>query len=84
VSILRRVKANGGPPQSGQVIPFPDRGYEPFVGKQQVARHLGRSRRWVEIAMKDHGLPSHPPAPGSNRRRFRLSEIDAWSNGRAA
>jgi hypothetical protein len=59
-------------------VTFPSRGHEPWLNKQQVAQHLGRSPRWVEIAMKDRGLPWHPPAPGSNRRRFLLSEIERW------
>jgi hypothetical protein len=65
-----------------QVIAFPRRGYEPWCSKQDVARHCGRSPRWVELMMRDHGLPWHPPAPGSNRRRFLLSEVDQWMEGR--
>lgn len=69
---------------TARIHQFPDRGYERFVSKQDVARHLGFSTRWVELRMERDGLPWHPPAPGSNRRRFRLSEIDRWMEAKAA
>jgi len=56
--------------------------WEPFVDKREAARFCGRSPRWVEMRMREDGFPWHPPAPGSNRRRFRLSEISEWLEGR--
>jgi hypothetical protein len=73
------------PPPSGSatvsatVVPFPRRrGYEPWLSKKQVATHYGYSTRWVELRMRD-GMPSH--ARGG-QRRFLLSEIESWFEGR--
>lgn len=61
------------------IIPFPSRGWEPWVDKRAVARHLGVSTRWVEIKMHE-GLP-YERLPGSTRPRYRLSQVDAWVEG---
>jgi hypothetical protein len=47
---------------------------EPWVTKRQVAAHFGFSTRWVELRIRD-GLPSRM---FGGRRRFRLSEVEAW------
>ncbi len=40
------------------IIPFPNRtGFEPWVTKQELARHLRYSTRWVELRQRE-GLPS--------------------------
>ena len=64
------------------IIPFPRRGWEPWVSKKTVALHVGFTTRWVELRMHE-GLPFERP-PGSNRPRYRLCEVDAWMQGRGA
>lgn len=68
---------SSNPMSDAAIIRFPRRSWEPWVDKAAVARHLGFSPRWVEIKMNDAGLP-HDRAPGSNRPRYRLSQVDAW------
>ena len=62
------------------VHPFPRRcGFEPWLTKRQVAAHYGyRSTRWVELRVRE-GMPSHMRG---GRRRFLLSEVEAWFEGR--
>lgn len=59
-----------------QVIPLPRRqnGVEPYLSKKQLAACLGFSERWVDYRV-DEGMPVHR---FSKRRRFRLSEVEAW------
>ena len=62
------------------VVPFPRRrGFEPWVTKKQVAAYLGFSTRWVELRVRE-GMPS---MLFGGHRRFRLSEVEAWIEGRA-
>ena len=57
------------------IIPFPARtGFEPWVTKKQLARHLGVSTRWIELRQRE-GLPSELLA---GRRRYRISHVEAW------
>ena len=64
---------------SATVVPFPRQvGFEPWLSKKQVAAHLGFSTRWVELRIRD-GLPSKLIG---GQRRFRLSEVEAWIEGR--
>lgn len=49
-------------------------GREPWVGKRDLARHLGRSTRWVE-RMVGEGMPSQMIG---GRRGFRVGECEAW------
>jgi hypothetical protein len=59
----------------GTVIPFPRRtDWEPELSKRQVAQHFGFSTRWVELRVRE-GMPSRMRG---NRRRFLLSECEAW------
>src|SRR4051812_7368055 len=54
---------------------------EQMLTKRQLADHLGRSTRWVELRVRE-GMPSEPPTSRLPRRRFRLSEVEAWlANG---
>lgn len=53
---------------------------EATLTKQQIAAHLGRSVRWVELRMRE-GLPSVPPTTRDPHRRFRLSEVQRWLEG---
>ena len=66
----------------GTVIPFPRRNnWEPWLSKRQLAEHFGFSTRWVELRVRD-GMPS---TIHGNRRRFLLSEVEAWlAQGRTA
>jgi phage terminase Nu1 subunit (DNA packaging protein) len=50
---------------------------EQLVTKRQLAEHLGRSTRWVELRVRE-GMPSEPPTTRFPHRRFRLSEVEAW------
>jgi hypothetical protein len=59
----------------GKVIPFPRRtDWEPELSKRQVAQWFGFSTRWVELRVRE-GMPS---CMRGNRRRFLLSECEAW------
>lgn len=63
----------------GRLMLFPalaDR--EPWLSKQQVAGHYGRSTRWIELRMRE-GLPSRMLG---GRRAFRLSTVDVWMEER--
>jgi hypothetical protein len=60
------------------VVPFPRRGFEPWLSKRQVAAHYGYSTRWVELRMRE-GMPSHVRG---GQRRFLLSEVETWFEGR--
>ena len=56
---------------------------ERLVTKRQLAEHLGRSTRWVELRVRE-GMPSEAPTTRYPHRRFRLSEVEAWlAAGRA-
>lgn len=67
------------PYTSGSVIPFPRSvAREPWLSKRQIADYLGRSTRWVELRVRE-GLPSKMIG---GRRGFRLSEVEAWIDGR--
>lgn len=48
-----------------------------LLTKQQLARHLGRSTRWVELRVRE-GMPSEHPTKRYPQRRFRLSEVETW------
>lgn len=58
----------------GIVIPFPHRGWEPWVTKQQLANHLAYSTRWVEKQI----VAGMPYAHVGSRKRFRISECERW------
>jgi hypothetical protein len=51
--------------------------------KRQLAAHLDRSCRWIELKVAD-GMPSIPPTARYPHRRFRLVDVEAWlKDGRA-
>ena len=62
----------------GEVVQFPYR--DAVLTKRQLAEHLGRSPRWVELRVAD-GMPSRVANGGLV---FRLSEVDQWLGGDAA
>lgn len=47
---------------------------ERWLTKRQIAEHFGFTTRWVELRMRE-GLPS---IRIGNRRRYRLSQVEAW------
>ncbi len=49
-------------------------GYEPWLDKRGLARHLVCSVRWIEARMEE-GLP-HVHIAG--RAKFRISEVEPW------
>lgn len=51
-----------------------------LLTKQQLARHFGRSTRWVELRVRD-GMPSEPPTKRFPHRRFRLGDVESWLEG---
>lgn len=61
----------------GVVIPFPDRGYEPFVDERTAARHFAVSPRTLRN-WRAKGAPSHLL---SGNRRYRLGELENWARG---
>ena len=48
-----------------------------MLTKQQLAAHLDRSPRWIEMRVKD-GMPSLDPTARFPHRRFRLADVEAW------
>lgn len=48
-----------------------------ILTKQQLAAHLGRSTRWVELKTRE-GMPSMDPTRRFPARRYRLAEVQAW------
>lgn len=47
-----------------------------ILNKQQLAKHLGRSERWVEMKMAE-GMPAKP-VDRFGRRRYSLREVHDW------
>lgn len=52
----------------------PVAGYEPWLDKRGLARHLVCSVRWIEARMEE-GLP-HVHIAG--RAKFHISEVEPW------
>ncbi len=52
---------------------------EPWMTKQQLARHLSMSVRWIELRVKD-GMPM---MRFGSRARFRASEVENWISKQA-
>ncbi len=61
---------------TGQLVRLPSAGGV-LLSKRQLAEHLGRSVRWVELKVAD-GMPSVAPSARFPHRRFRLAEVEAW------
>ena len=60
----------------GATIHRIDRG-NALLTKQQLAQHLGRSTRWIELRVRA-GMPSIDPTARFPHRRFRLADAEAW------
>jgi hypothetical protein len=73
-----------------QVIQFPNRGYDPLLTKREVAERLRKSTRTIErYSDPDYcerrGVPVIPSfLDRSGERRFRLSEVERWNEGKVA
>lgn len=48
-----------------------------LLTKQQLAAHLDRSTRWIEIRVQA-GMPSIDPTVRFPHRRFRLADVEQW------
>lgn len=48
-----------------------------LLSKKQLAQHLGRSERWVELRVRE-GMPSIDPTPRYGGRRFNLADVEGW------
>lgn len=66
---------------TGQLVTLPSRG-EVLLTKRQLAAHLGRSERWVEMRVRD-GMPVEHATDRYGRRRYNLRLVEDWlKNGR--
>lgn len=48
-----------------------------LLSKRQLAAHLGRSERWVELRVRE-GMPSVDPTARYGGRRFDLAAVEGW------
>ena len=65
----------------GQLVRLPARG-QLLLSKKQLAAHLGRSERWIELRVRD-GMPVEEATDRYGRRRYNLSLVEQWlSRGR--
>jgi phage terminase Nu1 subunit (DNA packaging protein) len=62
----------------GQLVRLPSWG-NPLVTKKQLAAHLGRSERWVELKVRE-GMPVEQATDRYGRRRYNLRLVDTWLN----
>lgn len=76
--------------QVARVIAFPSRGYDPLLTKREAAARLRKSIRTIErycdpAYCAKRGVPVIPSfLDCSGERRFRLSEIERWNEGKVA
>jgi hypothetical protein len=65
--------------ETAKVIQLPSRGGEEIVlTKKQLAARLKRSERWVEIKVRDEGLPVLAETDRFGRRRYSLKAVEDW------
>ena len=57
-------------------LPLRSGGFEPWLDKDQVARHFGVGKRTVERWVAQ-GCPSSPRLIGG-KRKFRLGAVEHW------
>jgi hypothetical protein len=63
----------------GELIQMPARGGgDIFLTKEQLAVRLKRSKRWVEIKVRDAKLPVLEATDRYGRRRYNLREVEEW------
>ena len=58
------------------LLRFPVAG-NPALTKRQLAAHLGRSIRWVELRTAE-GMPSIDPTRRNPSRRYPLRDVEEW------
>jgi len=65
-----------------RVVAFPTRrpSEDVELTKRQLADHWGVSTRWIELMVRDAGLPSLGLFAG--KRRFKLTEAEDWKRRR--
>lgn len=61
----------------GDVVKFPNRGHSPLLTKRQLANHLQRSTRWVELMVRDEGMPAEWDRH-RRERRYDLQAVETW------
>jgi phage terminase Nu1 subunit (DNA packaging protein) len=49
----------------------------PLLTKKQLAAHLGRSTRWIELQVR-RGLPVEAATDRFGARRYDLAKVEAW------
>lgn len=62
---------------NGNVVSLPNRA-PTLVTKKQLAKILGRSERWVELAVRDREMPVVEATDRFGRRRYNLAAVEAW------
>jgi hypothetical protein len=66
---------------AGQLVQLPLR-RELLLTKKQLAAHLSRSERWVELRVRE-GMPAEQATDRYGRRRYNLRLVEQWlSDGR--
>jgi hypothetical protein len=60
----------------GQLVRLPSRGGT-LLTKKQLAAHLGRSARWVELKVRE-GMPVEQATDRYGRRRYNLRLVETW------
>ena len=61
---------------SAEVISLPARG-PILLTKKQLAAHLCRSERWIELKVRD-GMPVEQDTDRHGRRRYDLQQVERW------
>jgi hypothetical protein len=65
--------------ETAKVIHMPSRGAGDIIlSKEQLAVRLKRSKRWVEIKVRDEKLPVLEATDRYGRRRYNLREVEEW------
>lgn len=60
------------------LVRLPTRDAPVLLTKKQLAAHLKRSERWVELKVRDAGLPVEEATDRYGRRRYKLAAVEAW------
>jgi hypothetical protein len=63
----------------GELIQLPVR-YQGTLSKRELGRAINRSPRWIELRMRDDGLPFSRNADG--HAQYDLNEVRAWMDER--
>lgn len=60
----------------GDLIQMPARDWSPLLTKRQLANHLGRTPRWIEMRVAE-GMPAEWDRH-HRCRTFLLTDVQAW------